>query len=58
MRPDIEYLAFMRPDFDAIPALPNLKAMFSRSAGVEAFIDHPRLPQCRSARSSPRAATR
>ncbi len=42
---EIEYLAFMRPDFDAIPALPNLKAMFSRSAGVEAFIDHPKLPQ-------------
>jgi glyoxylate/hydroxypyruvate reductase len=42
---DIEYLAFMRPDFDAIPALPNLKAMFSRSAGVEAFINHPKLPQ-------------
>ena len=43
---DIEYLAFMRPDFDVIPALPNLKAMFSRSAGVEAFIDHPNLPKC------------
>jgi glyoxylate/hydroxypyruvate reductase A len=42
---EIEYLAFMRPDFDAIPALPNLKAMFSRSAGVEAFIDHPKLPR-------------
>jgi glyoxylate/hydroxypyruvate reductase A len=42
---EIEYLAFMRPDFDAIPPLPNLKAMFSRSAGVEAFIDHPKLPQ-------------
>jgi glyoxylate/hydroxypyruvate reductase A len=42
---DIEYLAFMRPDFDVIPALPNLKAMFSRSAGVEAFIDHPKLPK-------------
>src|SRR6185503_5588235 len=42
---DIEYLAFMRPDFDAIPPLPKLKAMFSRSAGVEAFIDHPKLPQ-------------
>src|SRR5438309_3510465 len=42
---DIEYLAFIRPDFDALPELPNLKAMFSRSAGVEAFIDHPRLPQ-------------
>ena len=24
---------------------PNLKAMFSRSAGVEAFIDHPRMPK-------------
>jgi glyoxylate/hydroxypyruvate reductase len=42
---DIEYLAFIRPDFDVLPALPNLKAMFSRSAGVEAFIDHPRLPK-------------
>ena len=41
---DIEYLAFIRPDFDVIPPLPNLKAMFSRSAGVEAFIDHPKLP--------------
>ena len=43
---EVEYLAFMRPDFDAMPHLPNLKAMFSRSAGVEAFIDHPRLPKC------------
>src|SRR5258706_15033492 len=42
---DIEYLAFIRPDFDILPALPNLKAMFSRSAGVEAFIDHPKLPK-------------
>jgi len=42
---DISYLAFMKPDFDAIPALPNLKAMFSRSAGVEAFIGHPRMPR-------------
>jgi glyoxylate/hydroxypyruvate reductase A len=42
---EVEYLAFMRPDFDVIPALPNLKAMFSRSAGVEAFIDHPNLPK-------------
>lgn len=42
---DIEYLAFMRPDFDALPTFPNLKAMFSRSAGVEEFIDHPRLPK-------------
>jgi len=41
----IEYLAFMHPDFDALPAFPNLKAMFSRSAGVEAFVDHPKLPK-------------
>jgi glyoxylate/hydroxypyruvate reductase len=42
---DIEYLAFMHPDFDMLPVFPNLKAMFSRSAGVEAFIKHPRLPK-------------
>src|SRR5215813_12441041 len=42
---DIEYLAFMHPDFDALPAFPNLKAMFSRSAGVEAFVNHPKLPK-------------
>ena len=42
---DIEYLAFMHPDFDALPKFPNLKAMFSRSAGVEAFVNHPNLPK-------------
>ena len=42
---DIDYLAFMHPDFDTIPALPNLKAMFSRSAGVESFVNHPKLPK-------------
>jgi glyoxylate/hydroxypyruvate reductase A len=42
---DVEYLAFMHPDFDALPELPNLKAMFSRSAGVEAFVNHPKLPK-------------
>jgi glyoxylate/hydroxypyruvate reductase len=42
---DIEYLAFMHPDFDALPLFPNLKAMFSRSAGVEAFVGHPKLPK-------------
>src|SRR5437667_7603793 len=42
---DIEYLAFIRPDFDALPELPHLKAMFSRSPGVEAFIHHPRPPK-------------
>jgi glyoxylate/hydroxypyruvate reductase A len=42
---DIEYLAFIRPNFDILPPFPNLKAMFSRSAGVEAFIHHPNLPK-------------
>jgi glyoxylate/hydroxypyruvate reductase len=41
---EIEYLAFMRTDFDKLPHFPNLRAMFSRSAGVEEFVDHPRLP--------------
>ena len=42
---DIEYLAFMHPDFDLLPAFPNLKAMFSRSAGVEGIVQHPKLPK-------------
>jgi glyoxylate/hydroxypyruvate reductase A len=42
---DIQYLAFMHPDFDVLPAFPNLKAMFSRAAGVESFIGHPKLPK-------------
>jgi glyoxylate/hydroxypyruvate reductase A len=42
---DIEYLAFIHPDFDILPEFPNLKAMFSRSAGVEAFVNHPKLPK-------------
>jgi glyoxylate/hydroxypyruvate reductase len=42
---DIEYLVFMHPDFDILPVFPNLKAMFSRSAGVESFINHPKLPK-------------
>ncbi len=46
---DVEYLAFMHPDFDALPVFPNLKAMFSRSAGVEAFVNHPK-----AAKSPPR----
>lgn len=41
---DISYLAFMHPDFSLYPTFPNLKAMLSRSAGVEYFIDHPKLP--------------
>ena len=42
---EVEYLAFIRPDFDVLPPLPNLKAMFSRSAGVEAFVNHPKMPK-------------
>jgi glyoxylate/hydroxypyruvate reductase A len=42
---DIAYLAFMHPDFDALPTFPNLRAMFSRSAGVESFIHHAKLPR-------------
>ncbi|HEX3952313.1 MAG TPA: glyoxylate/hydroxypyruvate reductase A [Stellaceae bacterium] len=42
---DVEYLAFMHPDWNTIPELPNLKAMFSRSAGVDGFINHPKLPK-------------
>lgn len=42
---EIEYLAFMHPDFDALPAFPRLKAMFSRAAGVEEFVRHPKLPK-------------
>lgn len=41
---EIDYLAFMHPDFDALPAFPNLKAMFSRSAGVDDFVHHAKLP--------------
>src|SRR4030088_3582392 len=37
---DIEYLAFMHTDFDLLPAFPNLKVMFSRSAGVDGSLDH------------------
>ena len=56
---EITYLAFMRPDFDAIPPLPNLRAMFSRSAGVESFINHPRLPKVAARQDrAARAATR
>lgn len=42
---EIEYLAFMHPDFGALPDFPNLKAMFSRAAGVESFVTHPKLPK-------------
>ena len=42
---DIEYLAFMHPDLDQFPTFPNLKAMFSRAAGVEDIVKHPKLPK-------------
>jgi glyoxylate/hydroxypyruvate reductase A len=42
---DIEYLAFMHPDFNTLPAFPNLKAMFSRAAGVDDIVKHPKLPK-------------
>ncbi len=42
---DIEYLAFMHPDLNQFPAFPNLKAMFSRAAGVEDIAKHPKLPK-------------
>lgn len=42
---DIEFMAFMHPNFDLYPAFPKLKAMLSRSAGVEYFIKHPKLPK-------------
>jgi glyoxylate/hydroxypyruvate reductase A len=35
----------MHPDFDTLPVCPKLKAMFSRSAGVESFVRHPKLPK-------------
>jgi glyoxylate/hydroxypyruvate reductase A len=42
---EITYLAFMRPDFGELPSFPNLKVMFTRSAGVDGFINHPNLPK-------------
>ncbi len=42
---EIEYLAFMHPDFNALPEFPNLKAMFSRAAGVDDIVAHSRLPK-------------
>ena len=42
---EIEYLAFMHPDFNVLPAFPKLKAMFSRAAGVDDLVGHPKLPK-------------
>ena len=53
---DVEYLAFIRPDFDAIPPLPNLKAMSAPPASkplpTTLLLKVPRQDQAR------RAATR
>ena len=42
---DIEYLAFMHPDFGQLPAFPNLKGMFSRAAGVDDIVKQPKFPK-------------
>ena len=41
---DIRYLAFGKPDFDALPELPNLQLMLTRQAGVDGCINHPHRP--------------
>ena len=54
---DIEYLTFMHPDFNALPAFPNLKAMFSRAAGVDDIAKQlTRLLESKAARDELRAA--
>jgi glyoxylate/hydroxypyruvate reductase A len=52
---DVQYLAFRRPDFDELPDFPNLKAMISRSAGVDGFVNHPRLPRVPLGKMDPSA---
>ena len=42
---DIRYLPFGKPDFDALPELPNLQLMLTRQAGVDGFINHPKRPK-------------
>src|ERR1041385_848906 len=51
---DIEYLAFMHPDFNTLPAFPNLKAMFSRAAVVDDIVKHPKLPKVPLGKIEPR----
>src|SRR5258708_16652412 len=41
---DIEYLAFMHPAFDELPAFPSLKPMVSRESGGYDTVNHPQLP--------------
>ena len=49
---DIEYLAFMRPDFDTFLVFPNLKAMFSRPPG-RVLVNHPKLGQMQLCKIEP-----
>ena len=42
---DIKYLAFGRPNFDELPDLPNLGFMMTRQAGVDSWINHPKIPK-------------
>ena len=55
---DIGYLAFMHPNFDILPVFPNLKAMFSRSAGVSPLSTIQSCPRSHSVRWNRRAAIR
>ena len=54
----IEYLAFMHPDFDALPAFPNLKAMLAARPASRRLSTTRSCRRSRSARWSLREATR
>jgi hypothetical protein len=54
---EIEYLAFMRPDFDTIPALPNLKGTRAPPASTPSFVIQT-YRKCLSANWSHRAEIR
>jgi len=53
---DIEYLAFMHPDFDSLPVFPNLKAMFSAPPEWNPSFNIQSCRRPRYARSSHQAA--
>ncbi|HEV7277214.1 MAG TPA: glyoxylate/hydroxypyruvate reductase A [Devosiaceae bacterium] len=42
---EIEYIFIWKPSVDAFDGLHNLKAVLSLGAGVDALLQHPRLPQ-------------
>ena len=42
---DIHYLAFMHPDFDVLPAFPNLQPCSADRRAWSSFIGHPKLPK-------------